>query len=146
MATAATVAAGLSVATTAYSLHERRQAREEQQKAVEIQRRRRELRNARLRRQAAAQARIQRARLIAEASTRGAIGSSAVLGASGSIRSQLSERIGFSTGEEAAAARTAGLQNIAQSRLGNAATAEAIGGLPSQVGIQPSFASVFTED
>jgi len=142
----ATAAAVVTAVGTVYNIHEQRVASRDQQKAARIERRRQQLADARARRRAVAQANQQRASLRAEAASKGASQSSAVQGAAGSIFSQTAEAVGFSYGQEAAALRAGVLQSSANRAVTRGNIAQAVAGLPAQVGIKPSFASVFGSD
>jgi hypothetical protein len=140
----AVTAGVVAVTGLAVSFEEQSRARRNQKRIRDTQRRQAAIANSRARRKARADARRLQARTTADAAARGVIGSSATAGSLSSISSQAAEVIGFSRTSVQAGEQIAGFSAAAARATGRAATASAIGSLPGQLGIQPSFASVFS--
>lgn len=109
----------ISVVTAVSGAAKQESARKDRKKAMRIQERRRKLQQQRQVQQAIRQAQIQRAALIAASAAQGVQGSSAVIGAAGSIQSQTGGSLGF-------AQQTFDLRQQAASRLASAERQESI--------------------
>lgn len=135
---AETIIAAASLGATAYgaveSRNQQKAAQREQRRAAELEQRRAAIQNARERRRAAAQANIQRAQIEAGAAAMGgsSTGSSQ---ATGAITSQTAGNISFQRTLAGINQQQIQAQQNASDAMGRAAQAQAIGQLPSQLGV-----------
>lgn len=107
---------------------------------AEVERRLAEIRNARSRRQAISDSRVQAANIEAQRAASGAgAGSSIFKAATGSVRSQVSSALGFSFQQEALGAESLRLGQKVSKEKGQAASFGALAALPGQLGLDPSF-------
>jgi hypothetical protein len=136
----------LVVGSTAFSVKKQKEAARHERKRVRAQNRLNEIATARARRKELAAARRARAQAVSQAAVSGAIGSSAVAGVESSISAQAAERLGFSSVQEQVGQEAAGFAAKAAKATGAANTAGALAAVPGQVGLEPSFASLFTTD
>lgn len=145
MATAAIISAGVSVGGKVAAHKKQKKAAKQQRRANDIQRRLAEIKNARARRQLVAEAQLAQSQIEAEAAASGVSAtSSGARGSSASVQAQLGSELGFSQLSEKLGGDTTDLLNAASKNQSRAATFGAISNLPSQLGFQPSLASVFT--
>lgn len=146
MAALTTIALGTAivaspVAGPAMSHREQRQAASQQRQASRMEQRRASLENARERRRAIAQSMIQRSQI--EASAAGMGGSTTgTQTTTGAIQSQTASALGFQRGQEGAYSSILQAQNRANQRMSRAATYQALGQLPGQLGL-PGIGSLF---
>lgn len=133
------VATGVAVAGTVESLQQSRRAEKASRRQVELDRRRAEIANIRERRQALADARRQQAMVRAQSAIMGVSGGSAEMGSLSSLRSQVGERVGFSGQQELFGNLMGQQQGIAARAQTRAQTSQAVGQLPSQLGLPTVF-------
>ena len=133
---AVAIAAGGAVEANVQQRH----AAAREQERYRLEQRAAEIANTRARRQAISQAQEQQASIQAAAVARGAAGgSSGAQGESSSVGSQLASNIGFASTETQLSSQASEAGNTANQDLGRAATFQAIGNLPGQLGIQPKW-------
>ena len=133
----------IAIGATIFSVEKQAKATREAKRGRKAQKRLNEIAAARARRKASAAARRARAETVSEAAAAGVVGTSAVSGALSSIQAQAAERVGFSKVQTQIGEEISGFAAGAARAETAATTAGAVAGLPSQLGLQPSFASVF---
>ena len=122
----------LGTAATIKSLDEQREAQKEQEKAAEIEEAKADIQNARQRRRAVAQARVQQAQAANAAAVSGRAGSSAEAGAIAGIGSQTASNIGLQRTVTGANTAIRARQRSANRSLGRANTFGALANLSFQ--------------
>lgn len=128
----------VGAAGTASSIRSNKKAQQAQEKSDDINQRQTDLENQRRIRQSVEQARVERAKVIASATVSGTSDGSAVAGGLGSAATQNAANVGFA--RQAAEANASANRQIGKARgfTTRANTAQAIGNLPSQFGIDSS--------
>ena len=141
MAITATAAAlVVSAGSTYESYRQGKAAQRAQENRFAIEQRASEIQRARERRQAIAASQEQQAGVIAGAVARGAGGgSSGAQGEVSSISSQVASNIGFASTEAQLSDAASAEGAAANKAQGKAATFQALGELPGQLGIQPHW-------
>lgn len=142
----AVTAAVVAVGATAVQYEETQSVKRATKRKSKAEARLAAIKRARERRKAQTAAVRARASAKAEAAARGAAGSSAAQGVQSSISAQAAERLGFSGVTEQIGKQARGFAQDAADAQGRAATAQAVAGLPSQIGLEGSFASLFDTD
>lgn len=126
-------AAAAAVAGTAYSVNEQRQARGDQKRASAEQAAMAQQRQAAEARQQYREERIRRAQILQQSENTGVSESSGMLGAMGSLSTQLSSNQGYNIGQIQKANNISIFQQNAEDALGRARTGEAVGGAVSNI-------------
>lgn len=128
----------VGAAGTASSIRSQKKATQAQEKSEDINRRQTDLENQRRIRQSVERARVERAQVLAAATVAGTGESSALAGGLGSAATQEAGNVGFARQAAEANARSNRLIGKANRFGAQANTAQAIGNLPGQFGIDSS--------
>lgn len=148
------MAQAVAIAGLAFSVYQfteqqeaQAQARQEREEAREVQQRTALAQNRRERQQAIERARRRRAAVQAQAQARGALDSSAVQGALGSLQSQTVANQSFQRQLQQLESQRLSNLDAASRAEGRAATAGALGAVPGQLGFsnEKTFANLFDQ-
>jgi hypothetical protein len=127
----------IAIAGTAVGVQQNKKAQDAAEDRDEVGQAQAALANQRAIRQSVAANNLQRARLLASGQAQGAGDSSAVSGALASSQTQAGANIGFARQTQAASSAINAATSRQRTALGNAATAQAVGSLPGQFGLDP---------
>ena len=127
------IIAGAMVATSAYSIQQQKEARNEQKKAQREQGAANAERAAAERRQQIREERIRRAQIEQASANSGTMASSGAMGATGGLNTTLASNLGFNLAQTTHANNISVFNQRAASLMGRAQTAEQLGSLTTSL-------------